>query len=413
MEQAELVRLDEDLRKLAGRNAWEGVEGIYARLRGLEAKGVELTLQQHSLGAQAALQLGHIREARGRFGLARAAGGSPQDFKRMTTFIEEIDRKYGSVQLTASGRSRKDVAVVCSPVPFATDARAAIQHATDELHLSGSFDGLLPVGSYTFGAASFVVATDSGVMKVDAAGAPDAVAAASPVEDAPKDKAPKDKAPKDKAPKDKAPKDKAPKDKAPKEPKPSRDKKDKVAGGTATGPYVAASAGSATWVESGLESGYVATPGTGANLRLAGGTVVPAGPVGLLGEVGWSGTFGGGGTASSVHLMSLGAGVAVGGDLQGRFQALLGLGSAAITGFDPTPACAAVGAAGDATCLGSSDWEQLGASSFVVAPGGSAGLAWSPSDSLPVAVTFDVGVRSVFGQMIPWTGLGAQLGLGR
>ena len=393
MEQAELVRLDEDLRKLAGRNAWEGVEGIYARLRGLEAKGVELTLQQHSLGAQAALQLGHIREARGRFGLARAAGGSPQDFKRMTTFIEEIDRKYGSVQLTASGRSRKDVAVVCSPVPFATDARAAIQHATDELHLSGSFDGLLPVGSYTFGAASFVVATDSGVMKVDAAGAPDAVAAASPVEDAPKDKAPKDK--------------------APKEPKPSRDKKDKVAGGTATGPYVAASAGSATWVESGLESGYVATPGTGANLRLAGGTVVPAGPVGLLGEVGWSGTFGGGGTASSVHLMSLGAGVAVGGDLQGRFQALLGLGSAAITGFDPTPACAAVGAAGDATCLGSSDWEQLGASSFVVAPGGSAGLAWSPSDSLPVAVTFDVGVRSVFGQMIPWTGLGAQLGLGR
>jgi len=396
-EQAELVRLDEDLRKLAGRNAWEGVEGIYARLRGLEAKGVKLTLQQHALGAQAALQLGHIREARGRFGLARAAGGSPDDVKRMAQSIQEIDRKYGSVQLSASGRSRKDVAVVCTPTPFATDARAAIQYATDELHLTGTFDGLLPVGSYTFGAATFVVTAQGGVVKADAAGAPDAVAAAPPTESEPKDKPPKEKV-------DKPPKEKA--DKPPKE------KKDRGDSGLASGPYVGVSGGSATWAASGLDSGYVATPGTGANLHLAGGTVLAAGPVGLLGELGWTGIFGGGGTSSSVQLLSLGGGLAVGGDLQGRFQAQLGLGRASITGFEPEPACAEIGAAGDATCVGSTDWEQLGAAAFVVSPGGAAGLAWRPSSSAPVSVTFDVGLRSVFGQLIPWTGLGAQLGFG-
>jgi hypothetical protein len=123
--------------------------------------------------------------------------------------------------------------------------------------------------------------------------------------------------------------------------------------------------------------------------------------------------FGGGGTSSSVQLADLGGGVAVGGDLQGRFTAQLGLGWASVAGLEPGPACAQIGAAGDATCLGSPDWQGVEAAAFVVSPGGSAGLAWRPSSGGQMGVTLDVGLRSVFGQLIPWTGLGAQFILGR
>ena len=53
--QAEAVRLDEEIRKFAQRNIWDAVDSTYARLRGLESKGIVVSMAQHELGAQAAL----------------------------------------------------------------------------------------------------------------------------------------------------------------------------------------------------------------------------------------------------------------------------------------------------------------------------------------------------------------------
>jgi hypothetical protein len=52
--EAEHTRLAEEMRKLAQRNAWRGVEGSYARMLVIEKDGVVLTYDDHLLGAQAA-----------------------------------------------------------------------------------------------------------------------------------------------------------------------------------------------------------------------------------------------------------------------------------------------------------------------------------------------------------------------
>lgn len=397
--EAEAVRLDEDLRKLASRNTWEGVDGVYARLRGLESKGVVVTREQHELGAEAARQLGRMREARGRYGLARSAARKEKEKERIGAIIADIDARYGSVSLTASGRSRRDATVQMTPQPFASDARAAIQHATDELQLSGSFDGLLPVGSYTFGSAVFAVTADGGITRADSAvAAVDQSPTSEPVAEVEPDPPPKPEKPEKPPRPDKAPRD---------------------SGSSGLAAYLGGGVGSATWTSKSDDPGYWVPGGTGAALRLVGGGELSLGPVGLVGELSWDGMFGSGGDKTLVNLGALAAGLSFGNSVKGRILGQLGVGRASIRGVDPIAACAsddlsgaAVSDFNTAQCEGWEAWSQVDSSTFVVSPGGFAGAVFAPEALGPVAITVDLGLRGVAGQLVPWTAVGAHMGFG-
>ncbi len=375
-EDAEKVRLDEDLRKLATRNAWDGVEGIYARLRSLEAKGVIVTQEQHELGAQAALALGNVREGRARLGLARASATVAADQERLGAMVADIDRRFGNVVLTAGTRSRRDIKVQRNPNPFAVDERAAIQAATDSLRLSGTFDGLLPAGNYTLGAVAFSVQSDGSVTRANAdptgvpGEKPEASAQAAPL--------------------------------AP--PPPKERTFDLVVG---------LGGGSATWLAAGQGIGLTAAPGTGGGARLLVGIVQPVGPVSLLVDAHWQGFFGGGAAVASVQAGGVGAGVSVGKAIAGRVQGTLDGASVHVVGLDAASGCAKVDLAGDPVCLQSTTWETAEFQGAGVSGAMSAGLVWSPSEDGPLAVTADVGVRGVAGHVMPWTALGVQVKVGQ
>ena len=413
---AELVRLEEDLRKLASRNAWEGVDGAYSRMRSLEAKGASLTMEQHELGAEAALQLGHILEARGRFGLARNATTQPGEKQRLQGIIGDIDRRFGPVELVAAGRVRRDATVRMGSAVFAHDARKAIEYANAEIQLSGKFEGLLPVGSYTFGLASFVVATDAGLTRADAALAAGAEVA---VADAPAESKPEPK-PKPK-PEPKAKPERTPKEKpARAERSPAPEKRSPDPAGTADGQpavYVGAGVGSATWASMSDVAGYYVPAGTGLGARVHGGMAFPVGPVSLLADVGWDGSFGSGGQQATVHLATVGTGLSFGTVVQGRVLGQVGLGRSSVTGIDGAAACqtpewTGSSAAAQATCGASPHWGTTGVQYSVLSPGGLVGVAIAPESLGGVAIAADVGLRGLNGQLQPWTALGARYSFG-
>jgi len=400
--EAEAVRLDEDLRKLAGRNAWDGVDGIYARLRSLESDGVTLSAVQHELGAEAALQLGRIREARGRFGLARNASADSVEKQRLQGVIMDIDDRFGSVVLTAAGKARRDASVRMSGAVFALDARAAISYANGEIQLSGSFDGLLPVGEYSFSAATFVVTSDGGVVRAEAtvAGAPSRAA---------KDTKPSAEA--------KSRQKSEPRAQKPPREKPPREKSPSTRSGARPSAYVGLGAGSASWMSKSEGIGYYVPSGTGLSARVNGGMQVPVGAVSMIGELGWDGLFGSGGEKAAANLGTVGAGLGVGSTVHGRVLGQIGVGRASVIGVDPGPACRTEEWAmdvgdGPTRCEESAHWASSGIDYALVSPGLIVGGGVSPESLGGVAVTLELGLRGMSGQLVPWTARGIRYGLG-
>jgi hypothetical protein len=388
--EAEAVRLDEDLRKLAGRNLWDGVDGAYSRLRGLEAQGVVVTREQHELGAQAAKELGQMREARARFGLALAAARKETEKQEIQNVIKDIDQRFGSVSLTATGRMRRDAKLVLTPAPFASDARAAIAHANDELQLSGNFDGLLPVGSYSLGATSFVVASGGSVARAEAVASEPS---GGPVAERP-------------------PKEQAPKESPSKSPN---------ADGSSnpSGLYAGLGGGSVTWVAHSGSPGFYVPAGTGASARVTVGRVWPVGPLGVVAEGSWDGLFGSGGERTVVNMGGAAAGLQLGGEVYGRVLGQVGVGGASITGVDPASACGTdavtslgAGLPADPPCDQEPSWSTVEASQLVVSPGVLLGVGVAPASLNGLAFGLDIGVRGIQGQVVPWTSLGVRYAFG-
>ncbi|MFT5686061.1 MAG: hypothetical protein ACI8RZ_007016 [Myxococcota bacterium] len=140
--EAEHVRLSDTMRRLAGRNAWDGVDRSY---RELEELDLPLTYDDHYHGAQAAWAQGDIGSTRVRLERALTIE-SDEEVKR---WLAEIHNSYTTVQIAGSG------ALQIAEAPFAADQRAALIFAEAELTESGGFSGMLPNGSYTFGEHTF------------------------------------------------------------------------------------------------------------------------------------------------------------------------------------------------------------------------------------------------------------------
>lgn len=145
---AEAMRLSEEMRNLARRQAWKGVDRSY---RSLEELGGALGFDEYMVGALAARQLGYTSQAYER--LTHAARLAPS--KEVVDWLFDIDSHYARVRLIGDGTGPATLTI--SEVPFDPMQARAIEAATEEAATLGDFIGMLPEGSYSFGGHAFVV----------------------------------------------------------------------------------------------------------------------------------------------------------------------------------------------------------------------------------------------------------------
>lgn len=156
---AEVARLQSEMQRLASRETWSGVEGLYHRLLALESKGIELTYAEHMLGAQAARALGNVAATRTR--LLRALALWETSLAR--NWLTEIDQRYGTVSVRVPNRQRESYTLAISQMPFQSDQRFAIDFARDAILEDAFFEGYIPIGQYTLGEVGFTVTADQPV----------------------------------------------------------------------------------------------------------------------------------------------------------------------------------------------------------------------------------------------------------
>jgi hypothetical protein len=148
VEEAEHRRIREEMKRLASRNAWAGVERNFQELLALQAKSdVEISYEEWRLGAQAAQNLGDMQALRDRLAQAVRIEGKEEDI----AWLEQIDKNFGSANLRSVDKDSVPTLTIAA-MPFAADQRAALEYAQKQLAEKRAFRGLLPPGDYTFDA---------------------------------------------------------------------------------------------------------------------------------------------------------------------------------------------------------------------------------------------------------------------
>lgn len=147
-DEAEKLRLSDEAKKLAQRNAWAGVERGYEALL---ATKCELAFDDHFLGSQAAKFLGKTFEVYERLGAARLIDQRSEIVEEM----ESILGTYGMIEIKGDPRFRPELSR--EAMPFAPDQRKSIEYAIEVVANTGSFKGMLPRGEYVVGEQTFTV----------------------------------------------------------------------------------------------------------------------------------------------------------------------------------------------------------------------------------------------------------------
>jgi hypothetical protein len=160
-DQAEYVRLSQELEKLAGRNAWSGVERTYLEIIAI---GAQPAAKDHLAGAHAATALGNITAARSRL---EAATKLVED-KQILDWLWSIDSGFGRVFVAADKGPK--TRLTCDEMPFNPEHRKAVEFAMAEVENTGMFDGYLPQGNYKFGAYSVEVVPRVQSVRIDVRG---------------------------------------------------------------------------------------------------------------------------------------------------------------------------------------------------------------------------------------------------
>jgi hypothetical protein len=158
---AEHTRISEEMSSLAARNAWRGVESGYRKMLGLEKKGVTLVFQDHYLAAQAASNLGDITATHRRANRALSVAADPEDRQQARGWVQDIESNYGPVTLRTPPRYVDSVTFEIATMPFNPEHRAVYQKAQAQILEGSTYEGLLPIGEYTFGDAAFQITANS------------------------------------------------------------------------------------------------------------------------------------------------------------------------------------------------------------------------------------------------------------
>ncbi len=166
--EAEHVRLSEEMTRLAKRSAWRGVDRTYRSLSPLVKKGVQLSFEDHYLGAQAAREMGNVTLVYRRLLLAKSVKPEPD----VTNWLADILAQYGEVELIIPDRFKGEANLAVAMMPLQPDQRSTIGRAQQRVTEGRSYDGLLPSGEYTFGPHTFTVVPggDTIVLNLDKKG---------------------------------------------------------------------------------------------------------------------------------------------------------------------------------------------------------------------------------------------------
>jgi hypothetical protein len=163
--EAERYRLQQELEKLAQRNAWSGVERIYTELVALD---LPLTLEDHQLAGMAAMQRGEMLEAKIRLQKARQGGEATPDpsspYQEVSRTLDELDGRYGMVHLLALEGTLP--ALLRDDPPFSTTEKQAIAFARAQFSEHRAFMGLLPVGVYKLDMQRFEVVAGADMIEI-------------------------------------------------------------------------------------------------------------------------------------------------------------------------------------------------------------------------------------------------------
>ena len=149
---AEIDRLSGEIRTLARRQVWAGVERKYSQIVGLNGT---IPSEIHLTGAYSARETGDLLEVYER--LIRAATGSAD--ATVVDWLWDLDHNYGRVTLIAD--RRRTAELNATVMPLDPNRRVAVQAAIETCANEGRFNGLLPKGEYEFVGQSFKV--DPGV----------------------------------------------------------------------------------------------------------------------------------------------------------------------------------------------------------------------------------------------------------
>lgn len=145
---AEHIRLSDDIKQLASRQLWAGVEKKFAELQKL---GVEMSYDDLVHSAQAARALGNTQNAYERLKIAARIKGT----REVVDWLYTIDANYGQVMLIAT--PPRGVTLEAAEVPFDPDQRICVEAASERVKKEGGFIGLLPRGTYTYAGQQFTV----------------------------------------------------------------------------------------------------------------------------------------------------------------------------------------------------------------------------------------------------------------
>lgn len=159
--QAEYVRLSSEMKRLAEKNAWEGVEMTWGKL---QKNGVPPQYEDWYLAAQAARSAGDVTAARTRL----LAANEIREEREVMDWLWEIDSSYGKVSLTSDIGT---LALEPEAMPFHPDRAAAVRFAQAKVTATGVYEGYLPEGRYTFGTYEVVVVPRVQTVQIDARGA--------------------------------------------------------------------------------------------------------------------------------------------------------------------------------------------------------------------------------------------------
>ncbi len=154
--QSERQRLSAEMVRLAQRNAWSGVERAYT---GILELGLEPSREQHLLGADSARDRGDVLNMIVRYEEALAIEETDDVFDRRQAAVDA----FGRVKLSGP----PGTSFAPTEPPFLPDRIAAVDFAANQLAETGSFDGFVPVGNYTFGKVSFDVVAHADALAVD------------------------------------------------------------------------------------------------------------------------------------------------------------------------------------------------------------------------------------------------------
>ena len=151
---AEIDRLSDEIRTLARRQVWSGVERKYSQVVQLQG---EVPAEIHLTGAYSAREEGDLLEVYDR--LIRAASGSADP--AVVDWLWDLDHNYGRVTLIAD--RRRTAELTAGEMPLDPNRRVAVQAAIETCANEGKFNGLLPKGHYEFVGQKFKVDPGVGV----------------------------------------------------------------------------------------------------------------------------------------------------------------------------------------------------------------------------------------------------------